>query len=134
MALSRKRISYFIRIFFVFATIIIPNIVFSQLTIKGKVIYKTDAAPAASVSVGLLNHKGIETMTNAAGDFSLHIASSRTNDTVVISSIGYQSIKLPVTIAIKRSEFVLSEVVKSLEGVTVFNSHEVIGSMSEFAL
>lgn len=131
MPLSRKCISDFISILFVFAIILIPNIVFSQLIVKGRVIYRTDAIPAAAVSVGLLNHKGIETMTNAAGIFALHIDNSRSNDTVVISSVGYQSIKLPVHIALKRSEFILSEIVKNLEGVTVFNSHEVIGSMSE---
>ncbi|MEP7236983.1 MAG: carboxypeptidase-like regulatory domain-containing protein [Ferruginibacter sp.] len=131
MPLSRKPVPYFIAIFFAFGIISIPNLAFAQLTVKGRVIYKTDDAPAAAVSVWLLNHKGIETMTNAAGIFSLHLDNSRTNDTVVISSVGYQSIKLPVNIAVKKSEFVLSEIVKNLEGVTVFNSHEVIGSMSE---
>ncbi len=131
MPLSKKFIPLLFSIFFVFASILIPNIVFSQLTVKGRVIYRNDATPAAAVSVGLLNHRGIQTMTNAAGIFTLHLDNSRANDTVVISSIGYQSIKLPVQTAIKKSEFVLSEVVKSLEGVTVFNSHEVVGTMSE---
>ena len=104
--------------------------VIAQVTIKGKVIYRSDAMPAAFASIGLLNHKSIETMTNFAGNFSLHIDNSKSTDTVVISSVGYQSIKMPVSIAAKRSEFVLSEVVKSMEGVTVWNS-QVIGSMSE---
>ena len=75
--------------------------------------------PAAFASETLLNHKSIETMTNFAGNFSLHIADSKSNDTFVISSLGYQSIRMPLYVAAKRSEFVLSEVVKSMEGVTV---------------
>jgi CarboxypepD_reg-like domain len=131
MPLSSKRISDFISFLFIIAIVLIPNMVISQVTIKGKVIYRNDAMPAAFASIGLLNHKSVETMTNFAGNFSLHIANSKSNDTVVISSVGYQSIKMPLYIAAKRSEFVLSEVVKSMEGVTVFNSHQVIGSTSE---
>ena len=130
MPLSSKRILYLISIFFIIAFILISNMVIAQVTIKGKVIYRSDAMPAAFASIGLLNHKSIETMTNFAGNFSLHIANSKSTDTLVISSVGYQSIKMPVSIAAKRSEFVLSEVVKSMEGVTVWNS-QVIGSMSE---
>ncbi len=130
MPLSSKRILYFISFLFTIAIILIPNMVIAQLTIKGKVIYRTDAMPAAFASVTLLNHKSIETMTNFAGNFSLHIADSKSNDTVVISSVGYQSIRMPLYVAAKRSEFVLSEMVKSMEGVTVWNT-QVIGSMSE---
>jgi CarboxypepD_reg-like domain len=130
MPLNRNRISYFISFLFIIAIILIPSIVFSQVTLNGKVVYRDGATPAAFASVGLLNHKNIETMTNFAGNFSLHIANSKSNDTVVISSVGYQSLRMPLYIAAKRSEFVLSEVVKSLEGVTVWNS-QVIGSMSE---
>lgn len=130
MPLNRNSILNVISLLFITAIVSIPNIVFSQVTLKGKVIYRNDAMPAAFASVALLNHKSIETMTNFAGNFLLHIANSKNTDTVVISSVGYQSIRMPLHIAAKRSEFVLSEIVKSLEGVTVWNSH-VIGSMSE---
>jgi hypothetical protein len=117
--------------FFTTAVLLMPGIVLSQTTIEGKVFYKDDATPAASVSVEIMNRKGVETMTNAAGSFSLRIPDSKKNDTVLISSVGYTSIKLPLHIASKRSEFVLTENVKNLTAVTIFNSHEVIGSNSE---
>jgi CarboxypepD_reg-like domain len=110
---------------------LIPAIVFSQTTIEGRVTYKDDAAPAAFVSVEIQNRKGVVTMTNFAGNFSLRVPDSKNNDTLVISAVGYKSLKLPLYIATKRKEFVLSENVKNIAGVTVFNSHEVIGSKSE---
>ncbi len=66
-----------------------------------------------------------------AGNFSLDVSNPKKSDTVLISSVGYKSIKLPLNVAAKRSEFILSEIVKNMDGVTVFNSHEVIGSTSE---
>lgn len=108
-----------------------PCIVFSQTTIEGKVFYKDDATPAAFVNVEIVNRKGLETMTNFAGNFSLRIPDTKSTDTVVISAVGYKSIRLPVLVAARRSEFVLSEIVKNMGGVTVFNSHEVVGSKSE---
>lgn len=129
MPWNRNSILNVISFLFIIAIVSIPNIVFSQVTLKGKVIYRNDAAPAAA-SIGLLNRKNIETMTNFAGNFSLHIANSKSNDTVVISSVGYQSIRLPVSIALKKSEFILSEIVKNLESVTVFNT-AVLGSTAE---
>jgi len=109
---------------------LVPAIGFAQLTIKGKVIYKTDATPAAFASIELSNRKGFQTMTNAAGNFTLHIANSKSNDSILISAVGYQSIKMPVYIAATRTEFALSEVVKSMESVTL-RKPLVIGSMSE---
>lgn len=131
MFLEGKSYSYFIAFITVSAILLMPGIVFSQTTIKGKVSYNDDAAPAAFVNVEIINRKGIETMTNFAGNFSLHIPDSKSNDTVVISSVGYKSIRLPVKVAAKRSKFVLSESVKDMDGVTVFNSHEVVGSTAE---
>jgi len=130
MFLKGKNRSYFIA-FIITAILLIPGIVFSQTTIEGKVSYSDDAAPAAFVNIEIINRKGIETMTNFAGNFSLRVPNPKSNDTVVISAVGYKSIKLPLHIAAKRSEFILSEIVKNMNGVTVFNSHEIIGSTSE---
>ena len=111
--------------------LLIPGIVFSQTTIEGKVFYKDDETPASFVSIEVINHKGLETMTSYKGNFSLHIPDSKSTDTLVISAVGYKSIRLPLNVAAKRSVFVLTEIVKNINGVTVFNSHEVIGSKSE---
>jgi hypothetical protein len=127
MPLSTKR--NYILFLLVFAIALIPNLVQAQNSFKGRVIYKADATPAAFASIEILHRKGVQTMTNFAGNFSLHIPDSKTNDTVMISAVGYQTIKLPLYIAAKRSEFALLEIVKNLEGVTL--RPMVVGSTSE---
>lgn len=125
--MSNNRILFIIA--FIFFTAI-PTMVFSEVIIKGKVTYKSDATPAAFVSVELSNRKGFHTITNFAGNFSLYISNSKSTDSLLISAVGYQSISMPVQIAINRTEFVLIEIVKSMEGVTLRKTLE-IGSISE---
>jgi len=124
MPLTTKRISFF----FAFVFVIIPVMVHAQVSFKGRVIYKADAAPAAFATIEIL-HRNVHTLTNFAGNFSLQIPNSKGTDTVVISSVGYQTIRLPLSVAAKRSEFVLSEIVKNMEGVTL--RPLIIGSTSE---
>jgi hypothetical protein len=131
MFLKGKNYSYFISFITIAAILLMPGIVFSQTTIEGKVSYSDDPAPAAFVNVEIINRKGIETMTNFAGNFSLRVPNPRSTDTVVISAVGYKIIKLPLHIAAKRKEFILSENIKNMSGVTVFNSHDIAGSKSE---
>jgi hypothetical protein len=125
--LSRNRISIIgIFLFFIF-----PIASFSQTHIKGKVIYGNDAGPASAVSIEVLNQKGLETITNNSGEFSLHIPNPKNTDTLVISSVGYKSLKLPVSSAAKRTEFLLTENTKDMESVTIFSRAQVLGSATE---
>ena len=103
----------------------------AQAIIKGKIIYKSNAAPAASANIGLLHDREHKTMSDNAGYFQLNITEAQKKDSVIISSVGYKTMRMPVSAAITKFVFPLSEIVKTIEGVTVFNSHEVIGSMSE---
>ncbi|MFM6926131.1 MAG: carboxypeptidase-like regulatory domain-containing protein [Ferruginibacter sp.] len=103
----------------------------AQTAIKGKIIYSNDDTPAASVSIELEHDKSTKVMSDNAGNFHLNITEAQKQDNLLISSVGYKTIKMPVAAALGRSTFTLSEVVKTIEGVTVFNSHEVIGSTSE---
>ncbi len=131
MHLKGKSYPYIISFIAITATLLIPGIALSQTTIEGKVTYKDEPTPASFVTIEIVNRKGVETMTNFAGNFSLRVPNSKSSDTIVISSVGYKSIKLPLYVAAKKSEFVLSKDIKNIDGVTVFNSHEVIGSSSE---
>lgn len=70
-------------------------------------------------------------MSDKAGYFQLPVTEAEKKDTLIISSVGYKTIKMPVSEALAKSVFTLSEIVKTIDGVTVFNSHEVIGSQSE---
>jgi hypothetical protein len=124
-------LSLFFSIFLFTAILFISNITIAQAVIKGKIIYKNDAAPAAFVNIELQGKKGPKAMSDNAGYFRLEITEAQRQDSIVISSVGYKSIRMPVSAALTKSVFVLSEIIKNMEGVTVFNSHEVIGSMSE---
>ena len=126
-----KKYCCFISIIATIAILLIPGFALSQTTIEGKVFYKDDATPAPFVNVEVPNQKGVQTMTSYKGNFSLRVPDSKSNDTLVISAVGYQSIRIPLKSAAKRSAFVLTEIVKNMSEVTVFNSHEVIGSKSE---
>ena len=104
---------------------------FAQAVIKGRIKYDNDATPAALVSIELANDKGTKTMSDNAGNFHLNITESQKRDSLVISSVGYKTLRMPVSAALARSTFTLGEAVKTIETVTVFNSHEVVGSVSE---
>ena len=108
----------------------IPHFIFSQSTLTGKVIYQKDDAPAAFANIELLNDPAT-TMTDWAGNFKINIPNPKRNDSVLISSVGYETIRMPVSAAFTKSVFVLKEIVKNMEPVTVFSSHQVIGSMAE---
>ncbi len=111
------------------AFVLFPILCFSQATIKGRVIYERDAKPAAAVNIELQDEKG-GTYTNADGSFSISVKNPWRNDTLLISLVGYEKIRMPVSTAILKKEFILKEQVKNLQAVTVFNT-AVLGSNSE---
>ncbi len=123
---SFKYISFFPVLFVLSVTAVAQN------NIRGKIVYDRDARPASAVSVTLVNHRG-GNITDQAGNFDLDIPSGGNNDTVIISSVGYQSIKMPVRQAMAKKEFKLVEIAKELPTVTVksFNNEQVIGDKHE---
>ena len=104
---------------------------FAQTSIKGKITYENGDAPAAYASIELAKDKDLKTMSDNKGEFHLNIKESQKKDSLIITSVGYKTLHMPVSAAIGKSVFKLAESVKTIEGVTVFNSHNVIGSMSE---
>lgn len=129
MIISKTRSTLNLVCIFVF--LIFTNVAFGQTLIKGRVIYGNDAAPASAVSVEVLNHKGLETLTDNSGDFSLQVPNAKSNDSIVFTSVGYKSLKLPVSSAAKKTEFLLTEHVKDMESVVVFSRAQVLGSTTE---
>lgn len=117
-------------------SLLVVMLLFSEMTlaqaiIKGKITYENDGAPAASVTIELLDDKGTKTLSDDKGDFHLKISNSQEKDSFIISSVGYKRVIMPVSAALTKSVFTLSKSIKTIEGVTVFNSHEIIGSKSE---
>jgi len=130
MKLSGKRNSYFFLLWIIAGSLGISAPVFSQTQIKGRVIYEKDETPAAFATVELVNQKE-GSLSDKSGNFSISISKLQHDDTLSISSVGYETLKIPVLAAMKRSEFVLTEKTQNLEAVTIFNTRHVEGSSSE---
>ncbi len=118
---------------FAYFTIILcaSQIATAQSVIKGKIQYKNDPLPAALVNIQLLRDTGTKTYSDDSGNFKLKISDLQKNDTLIISSVGYKSLKMPVNIALTQSVFILTPAVKSMETVTLFTSNSTIGSKLE---
>lgn len=108
----------------------VSNSVHAQATISGKVTYQTDNGPAENATIEFVKQKE-KSFSDKSGNFSIYIPKIKNDDTLLISTVGYETIRVPVTAALKKSEFVLVEKTKVLENVTLYNKHESVGSTSE---
>src|SRR5688572_20809945 len=106
----------------------LPNPAIAQSTIKvsGKVV---DEATQESINFASVSIQGkpIGTVTNAEGEFDFYIPASHSNDTIIVSHVGYKSYKRKIAditdtdklILLKPAPFLLDEVViieKNLTG------------------
>jgi CarboxypepD_reg-like domain len=103
----------------------------AQAVIKGNVIYENDAATAGFVTIELVNDKTAKAMSDSKGNFHLYINEAQKKDSLVITAVGYKNLKMPVTEALHKSVFTLTEAIKTIEDVTVFSKHEEAGAKSE---
>jgi len=129
---GRKGNSYILFIVAAALLLTVPCIAFSQVHFKGKIVYKKDAKPAAFASIQLLHQKA-GSLSDKSGNFSFHVPRVKNDDTLSISSVGYESLKIPVSQALDKTEFVLNESSGNMETVVVkaFTSHDVMGSKAE---
>ena len=96
-----------------------------EIILKGRVISINDNLPLQSAHIVNLNAV-IGTITNSDGHFKIP---ARANDTIFISYIGYQSVKLKITRDLLKGnelEIAIHEKVLNIEEVTV-KSHNLIG-------
>lgn len=101
----------------------------AQKSLKGKVVYEKDSRPVPNATISLLKQQRFM-VSDAGGNFVF--PEVRANDTLMITSVGYQAIKMPVSIAMSRSEFPLTEYSRTLAPVVVkFNSEQVLGTQTE---
>ncbi len=96
-----------------------------MITLKGTVISNNDKKPLQSAHIVNLNT--IEgTITNSKGEFDIP---AQANDTIFISYIGYQSVKLKITRDLLKGnelEIAIHEKILNIDEVTV-NAHNLIG-------
>ncbi len=125
---------YFIKNSFPFFLLfLIPfNNICAQSIIKGKINSSKDGSPAAFASVKLAG-KNNGTLSDSAGRFSLPAKGLKQSDTLIISLIGYETLKVPAQKALSLSEFSIQQIQKTMESVIVrsFNKEEIAGANSE---
>jgi hypothetical protein len=97
--------------------------------LKGKIINKQDSTPIPFASVKLINQNE-GTLSDGSGNFLIYISNIKKEDTVFISSVGYDTLIIPLSKAITASEFVLIKNIKTLETVIVksFSNYQTFGS------
>ncbi|WP_246130327.1 carboxypeptidase-like regulatory domain-containing protein [Bizionia saleffrena] len=89
---------------------------FSQKELKNKIVDFMTLAPLESASVYIQNTT-IGTVSNPDGKFVLLVPKAHVNDTLVVSSIGYKSYKMAVSLFDNTKEVYLEEDIASLEEV-----------------
>lgn len=112
-------------------SILIPALAAPQFIIKGRVTEENET-PIPYASVKLMHHSsGI--VSDTAGNFKLVVPSSKQNDTIVISSIGYESLLIPVRNAVKKPGFILKTSNQKMDALVIksFGKEDIAGARSE---
>lgn len=91
---------------------------FAQTELKNKVVDFTTLLPIESASVYIKNTT-IGTVTNQDGKFVLQVPKELEKDTIVISSIGYKSFKIPVNEFDNSEEVYLEEDIAALDEIVL---------------
>ena len=98
--------------------------VFSQENIKivGRIVDKDTGEPLAYAHIGIIG-KAIGTISNLNGEFEFNIP-SQTGDSLFVSHIGYETLKLSITVA-RTSEVIYLKVGTTLLGDLVVTPDEL---------
>lgn len=89
---------------------------FSQIELKNKILDFSTLMPIESASIYIKNTT-IGTVSNEDGKFVLQVANELQSDTLVISSIGYKSFKIPVNEFDNTEEVYLEEDIAALDEI-----------------
>lgn len=102
----------------IFILFSLPIILFSQIRISGSVREISTKQPIPYVSVYFPKYN-IGTITDMNGNFSIHIADTVTNNSLVFSCVGYQKKEIPVSQLIRQEQVYLQESQLNISGVEV---------------
>ena len=106
--------------------------VFCQSVIDGKIYDRRSNKPLANASVSV-NKKKVGSLSDKKGYFSLSSAGLKKTDTLILSSVGYATLKIPLADAFEVKEYFLLEDSKELENVVLksYSRYNAEGSSSE---
>ena len=114
LTMSTNRINLLFTIIVCFSTLLS----FSQVEVKGKVIDSTYLLPIENASIYVKNTT-IGTISNTDGRFVLLIPVENRKDTLIISSIGFKSFKVPVDEFDGSQDIYLEEDIASLDEIVI---------------
>ncbi|TCK66816.1 carboxypeptidase-like protein [Winogradskyella wandonensis] len=91
---------------------------FSQTELKGKLVDKDLLFPVENASIYVQNTT-IGTISNTDGKFVLNVPNKHLSDTLIVSSIGYKSFKVPVNQFDGSNDILLEEDVATLDEIVI---------------
>lgn len=104
------------QLLFTFCFLFSVSTIIAQTELKNKVVDFSTLLPIESASVYIKNTT-IGTVTNQDGKFVLQVSKELENDTLIISSIGYKSFKIPVNEFDNSEEVYLEEDIAALDEI-----------------
>ncbi|OUS03182.1 hypothetical protein A9Q86_01720 [Flavobacteriales bacterium 33_180_T64] len=108
MKITKKYLIFAITLFSLFG--------YSQTEVKNKIVDFGTLIPIESASIYVKNTT-IGTVSNSDGKFILQVPQEFSNDTLIVSSIGYKSFKIPVSEFDNAADIYLEEDVASLDEI-----------------
>ncbi|NRD20606.1 carboxypeptidase-like regulatory domain-containing protein [Winogradskyella eckloniae] len=113
-------IIYSIRLLF----LLIPVLTFSQGEIaKGVILDKVTNEPIPYVNISILDSQ-IGTSSNEDGSYTLNVEEKHLNKSVKMSSLGYESSIIPVSVFLETQEVYLNSLVEKLDEVVISKKFE----------
>lgn len=105
---------------------------YAQSVIRGTITSAKDGRPAAYASIKL-NGQNTGTISDTAGNFTLQVHRIKQSDTIIISSVGFEDLKIPAQKVNRNTPLKLQESQKMMESVIIrsFNKEEIAGAKSE---
>jgi hypothetical protein len=111
--LLKATVKYSITLIQLLIAFLFSNCAISQLQLTGKVINARDGKPVSNATINISGKRFRQ--TDAVGNFRIPVPAYKSNDSLVISSVGFNTLKLPVSDAITKTEFGLNEQTTNLQ-------------------
>ena len=125
--------SKFLQLFLGITLFLISPTVSAQTVFEGQIFNRTSEAPVPNVNIQLAREK-ITVTSNAQGYFRIASADSVVKDTLIFSSVGYQTFKL-LTSAYQKNGFIfLVPTTTTLEEVSITNEKLKTVRLNKFNL
>lgn len=125
--------SKFLQLFLGITLFLISPTASAQTVFEGQIINRTSEAPVPNVNIRLARER-ITVKSNAQGYFRISSADSVVKDTLIFSSVGYQTLKL-LTSAYQKNGFIfLVPTTTTLEEVSITNGKLQIVRLNKFNL